>query len=83
MIKIWFLLVLLSVQDGDPLVYKGIMGYDSEESCLENGALAEKFMMKMEMRKGIGDERTIKMESFCIPFDIFDQKKKPDKKFES
>ena len=72
MIKIWFLLVLLSVQDGDPLIYKGIMGYDSEEACLENGALAEKFMMKMEMRKGIGDERTIKMESFCLPFEIFE-----------
>ena len=75
MIKIWFLLVLLSVQGGDPLIYKGIMGYDSEESCLENGALAEKFMMKMEMRKGIGDERTIKMESFCIPFEIFESEK--------
>jgi hypothetical protein len=40
-------------------------------------------MMEMEMRKGTGDERIIKMESFCIPFDIFDQKKKPDKEFES
>ena len=75
MIKIWFLLVLLSVQDGDPLIYKGIMGYDSEEACLENGALAEKFMMEMEMRKGIGDERTIKMESFCLPFEIFEPEK--------
>ena len=75
MIKIWFLLVLLSVQDGDPLVYKGIMGYDSESKCLENGALAEKFMMEMEMRKGIGDERTIKMESFCLPFEIFESEK--------
>ena len=75
MIKIWFLLVLLSVQDGDPLIYKGIMGYDSEEACLENGALAEKFMMEMEMRKGTGDERTIKMESFCIPFEIFEPEK--------
>ena len=52
------------------------MGYDSEEVCLENGAMAEKFMMEVEMRKGIGDERTIWTKSFCIPFDIFDQKKK-------
>ena len=75
MIKIWFLLVLLSVQDGDTLIYKGIMGYDSEEACLENGAQAEKFMMEMEMRKGTGDERLIKMESFCIPFEIFESEK--------
>ncbi|MDP7622411.1 MAG: hypothetical protein QGH27_10670 [SAR324 cluster bacterium] len=82
MVKIWFLLVLLSVQDGDPLIYKGIMGYDSESKCLENGKMAEDFMMEMEMRKGTGDERTVRMESFCIPFDIFDQKKKT-KGFES
>jgi len=43
---------------------------------LENGKMAEDFMMEMEMRKGTGDERAVKMESFCIPFDIFDQKKK-------
>ena len=58
------------------------MGYESEVACLENGALAEKFMMEVEMRRGLGDERTVRMESFCIPFDIFDQKKKPDKEFE-
>ena len=58
------------------------MGFDSEESCLENGAMAEKFMLEVEMRRGLGDERTVKMESFCIPFDIFDQKKKT-KEFES
>jgi hypothetical protein len=72
--------VLISVQDGDPLIYKGIMGFESEEVCLENGAMAEKFMMEVEMRRGPGDERTVKMESFCIPFDIFDQKKKMIKK---
>ena len=58
------------------------MGFDSEESCLENGAMAEKFMLEVEMRRGLGDERTVRMESFCIPFDIFDQKKKT-KEFES
>ena len=75
MIEIWFLLVLMSVQDGDPLIYKGIMGYDSEESCLENAVLAKDYMMEIEMRKGIGDERIIKMESFCLPFEIFESEK--------
>jgi len=75
MIKIWFLLVLLSVQDGDPLIYKGIMGYESQEVCEENAVLAKDYMMEIEMRKGIGDERTIKMESFCLPFEIFESEK--------
>ena len=65
----------MSVQDGDPLIYKGIMGYDSEESCLENAVLAKDYMMEIEMRKGIGDERIIKMESFCLPFEIFETEK--------
>jgi hypothetical protein len=75
MIEIWFLLVLMTVQNGDPLIYKGIMGYDSEESCLENAVLAKDYMMEIEMRKGIGDERIIKMESFCLPFEIFETEK--------
>ena len=75
MIKIWFLLVLLSVQDGDPLIYKGIMGYESQEVCEEMAVLAKDFMMEIEMRRGTGDERTIKMESFCIPFEIFESEK--------
>ena len=82
MIKVWFLLILMSVQEGNPLIYKGIMGYDSEKACLENGKMAEDFMMEIEMRRGLGDERTIWTKSFCIPFDIFDQKKL-DKEFES
>ena len=36
---------------------------------------AKDFMMEIEMRKGIGDERTIKMESFCLPFEIFEPEK--------
>ena len=75
MIEIWFLLVLMTVQNGDPLIYKGIMGYESQEVCEENAVLAKDYMMEIEMRKGIGDERTIKMESFCLPFEIFEPEK--------
>jgi len=75
MIEIWFLLVLMTVQNGDPLIYKGIMGYESQEVCEENAVLAKDYMMEIEMRKGIGDERIIKMESFCLPFEIFETEK--------
>ena len=61
----------MSVQDGHPLVYRGILGFDSKEKCLEESVKAENIMFDMEMKKGIGDERTIWLESFCIPFDIF------------
>ena len=71
MVKIWFLLILMSVQDGHPFVYRGISGFDSKEKCLEQSVKAENIMFDMEMKKGIGDERTIWLESFCLPFDIF------------
>ena len=71
MVKIWFLLILMSVQDGHPLVYRGILGFDSKEKCLEESVKAENIMFDMEMKKGIGDKRTIWLKSFCIPFDIF------------
>ena len=74
MIKIWFLLILMSVQGGDPLVYKGVMGYNSYEVCMENSILAENYMMDREMKKGIGDERTVWIKSYCLPFNIFKPK---------
>ena len=70
MIKIWFLLILMSIQDGNPLIYRGFMGYSSYEVCMENAILAENYMMEREMKKGIGDERTVWIKSYCIPFEI-------------
>ena len=61
----------MSVQDGHPLVYRGISGFDSKEKCLEQSVKAENIMFDMEMKRGIGEEKTIWIESFCIPFDIF------------
>jgi hypothetical protein len=28
-------------------------------------------MMDLEMKKGIGDERTVWIKSYCLPFEIF------------
>ena len=64
----------MSIQDGNPLVYKGFMGYDSYEICMENSILAENYMMDREMREVIGDERTVWIKSYCIPFEIFKPK---------
>tara|TARA_R100001244_G_scaffold4773_1_gene6051 strand:+ start:1682 stop:1948 length:267 start_codon:yes stop_codon:yes gene_type:complete len=71
MIKIWFLLILMSIQDGNPLVYRGFMGYESQEKCLINAVKAENFMMDREMEKGLGDSRAVWIKSFCLPFEIF------------
>ena len=67
----------MSVQGGNPLVYKGVMGYNSHEECMEQASLAENYMMDREMREGIGDERTVWTKSYCLPFDIFKPKDVP------
>ena len=79
MVKIWFLLVLLSIQNEQALVYRGFLGYSSEEKCLQRAVDAENFMIDVEIRKGTGN--SIWIESFCIAFDIFDSEviKKNDK----
>ena len=41
---------------------------------MENSILAENYMMDREMRKGIGDERTVWTKSYCLPFEIFKPK---------
>jgi len=79
MIKIWFLLILMSIQDGNPLVYRGFMGYNSHETCMENATKAENYMMDREMKKGFGDSRTVWIKSYCLPFDIFPPKNLPSK----
>ena len=79
MIKIWFLLILISIQDGNPLIYRGFMGYNSYDKCMKNAIVAENYMMDREMKRGIGDERTVWIKSFCIPFDIFPPQDLPSK----
>ena len=76
MVKIWFLLILMSIQDGHPLGYRGFMGYESEEKCLELAVDGENFMAEIEVRKG---SKTFWMESFCIPFDVFKKTKDIEK----
>jgi hypothetical protein len=71
MIKIWFLLILMSVQDGNPLVYNSWGGYNSYEDCMMGAGKAENFMMDREMKGGIGDTRTVWIKSYCLPFNIF------------
>ena len=67
MIKIWFLLVLMSIQDGNPLVYRGFMGYSSYEECMQYTVRAENYMTDIEFKKG---NETIWIKSYCLPFEI-------------
>ena len=79
MIKIWFLIVLLSIFEGQPLVYRGFLGYGTETICLQKALLAEELMRNIEFDRG---HEIIWMESFCLPFDVFKVKKKTKKTIE-
>jgi hypothetical protein len=79
MIKIWFLLILISIQDGHPLVYRGFMGFSTHDKCMQESVRAENLMMDKEMKNGFGDERAVWIKSYCLPFDIFPPKNLPSK----
>ena len=79
MIKIWFLIVLLSIFEGQPLVYRGFLGYGTETICLEKAILAEELMSNIEFDRG---HKIIWLKSFCLPFEIFKVEKKTKKTLE-
>ena len=66
MIKIWFLLVLISVPNAASVKYNGII-YPSEERCLvEKEKLTEAYNSKTSEYK-----RMTIIDSYCIEFESF------------
>ena len=63
----------MSIQDGNPLVYRGFTGYNTYETCMKDSVRAENFMIDVEKRRGNGN-KAIWVKSFCIPYDIFPPK---------
>ena len=66
MIKIWFMLILMSAPNAPSVKYNGII-YPTEEKCVV--AQAEFLNMYEAQPKAYKD--SIKIDAFCLPFDAF------------
>ena len=62
MIKIWFLMALLSYPDYPAIVYKGFGGFLDKKECEEKRIKTENSIVDFEAKM----ERTVHIETFCL-----------------
>ena len=78
MIKIWFLMALVSYPNMSAIAYKGFGGFLEKEECENNRVMAENQMAAFEIKKG----NTVYIETYCMEMDAFESSlsKKNEKK---
>jgi hypothetical protein len=67
MIKIWFMLILMSAPNAPSVKYNGII-YSTEEKCVN--AQVE-FLNMYEARPQDYKDKLVAIDAFCLPFEAF------------
>ena len=67
MIKIWFLMALMSYPNMSAIAYKGFGGFLEQEECEERRIIAENIIGELEMKRG----NTFYIETFCLEMEAF------------
>ena len=62
MIKVWFLMALMSYPNLNAIHYKGFGGFTTEEECEEKRIITENGITDMEIDRG----NTIYIETYCM-----------------
>jgi len=79
MIKIWFLMALMSYPNMPAITYKGYGGFLEKEECEERRVFAENLIAEYEIQRG----NTVYIETYCMEMEAFtsglDKKKELDK----
>lgn len=78
MIKVWFLMALVSYPNMSAIAYKGFGGFLEKEECENNRVMAENQMAAFEIKKG----NTVYIETYCMEMNAFESSlsKKNEKK---
>ena len=72
MIKIWFLMALMSYPNVPAIAYKGFGGYLEKEECEEMRITAENTVAGYEISRG----NTVYIKTFCMEMDAFESQLK-------
>lgn len=72
MIKVWFLIALITTIDQSAIKYHGIGAYNTIEECEVHQIQYENFLTEYEIRLG---KKAVWVESYCLPFHSFERKK--------
>ena len=79
MIKVWFLMALMSYPNAPAIHYKGFGGFLEKEECEERRILIENQIADYEIKRN----QTVYIETYCMEFEGFksslDIKKELDK----
>ena len=75
MIKIWFLMALMSYPNMPAIMYKGYGGFLTLEECEEKRILIENQITNFEMQRG----NTVYIETYCMEFEAFENQLKRKK----
>ena len=75
MIKIWFLMVLMSYPNMPAIAYKGYGGFFEKQECEDNRAIVENMVADYEMQRG----NTVYIESYCMEMEAFENQLKKKK----
>ena len=77
MIKVWFLMALMSYPNLSAIAYRGFGGFLEKEECEEQRIFAENIIANYEMQRG----NTVYIETFCLKMEAFEnQIQRKDKK---
>ena len=68
MIKVWFLVALMSYPNFPAISYKGFGGFLEKEECEERKIIAENQIANFEMQRG----NTVYIETFCLEMEAFE-----------
>jgi len=67
MIKVWFLMALMSYPNVNAIHYKGFGGFTSQEECEDKRVITENGIADMEINRG----QTVYIETYCIEMHAF------------
>ena len=68
MIKVWFLMALMSYPNLNAIHYKGYGGFDKQQECEERRIVIENFIAQTEINKGTG---AFFVETYCMEMYAF------------
>jgi hypothetical protein len=76
MIKIWFLVALMSYPNIPAIAYKGFGGFLTLDDCEEKRIIAENQIAQFEIQRG----NTVYIETFCLEMEAFESQLQKNKK---
>ena len=82
MIKVWFLMALMSYPNTPAILYKGYGGFLTLNECEDRRVFVENMIADMEIERG----NTVYIDTYCMEFEAFksqlEKKKDLDKQKE-